>query len=723
MKSYNIHTAINLMKKILLGSVLTLLFSFITHDTLATEYLRVYTSPPKIMTSTVTGGTVLVEDFTNFTNIPNSSWAPLPNGYSSTVGTYTQTDGQSYIKNDDQYGAGTGKYMSIKSDGEVRLVFDNPVRYFAFAWPAGDGKNNIKIIRDGQVIGTFETADVIALIPNSSHRITAINGDKYRTSNYYGKPNTGQNNGEPYAFLHYVASEGLAFDEIIFSMGTGGEFENDNHTLLLGVPELQGEWVELISIETPTANNDSGSGTPGNPVIIDVLANDVPGDAALNSTTVQIAGTTSIGDPLVVANEGTWTVNPTSGAITFTPEAGFIGSPTAIEYSVLDVDNYASNLATVTVTYPTGPTANDDNVITAINTPVDINILANDIAGSTAINPASVTFIGGTEPDPTTEGLFSVNATSGLVTFTPVSGFTGIATIDYQICDQYPLCDIATITVTIVAGTTNLFPAAGFGTLAFEDLWPGKGDYDFNDLVLDYQFEITTTTSNYVESVKATFIIRAIGATLENGFGFQLASVIDPADLTVTGYSLNENIITLNGNGTEAEQTISTIIVFDNAYQEMAHPGSGIGINTTEGAPYVTPVTLTINIVFTPNTYTFSELDISNFNPFIFVNKDRSVEVHLADYPPTALMNVSLFGTANDDSDPALGKYYKTANNLPWAVNIYESFDYPIEKQEITWAYLKFAQWAESNGTSFTDWYKNLDGYRNDALIYTSPGK
>ena len=42
----------------------------------------------------------------------------------------------------------------------------------------------------------------------------------------------------------------------------------------------------------------------------------------VDPTTVQIVGTTNPGDPLVVPGEGTWTVNPTTGAITFTPDQG-----------------------------------------------------------------------------------------------------------------------------------------------------------------------------------------------------------------------------------------------------------------------------------------------------------------------------------------------------------------------------------------------------------------
>ena len=97
------------------------------------------------------------------------------------------------------------------------------------------------------------------------------------------------------------------------------------------------------------------------------------------------------------------------------------------------------------------------------------------------------------------------------------------------------------------------------------------------------------------------------------------------------------------------------------------------------------------------------------------------MEVHLSDYPPTALADQSLFGTLDDDTDPGTGKYYKTSNNLPWAINIYESFEYPIEKQQVVWAYLKFVAWATSSGTTFEDWYKDLPGYRDSSKIYTPP--
>lgn len=267
----------------------------------------------------------------------------------------------------------------------------------------------------------------------------------------------------------------------------------------------------------------------------------------------------------------------------------------------------------------------------------------------------------------------------------------------------------------------NYFPATGYASIAFEDLWPGKGDYDFNDLVLDYTFNAITNGSNKVTEIEGTFIIRAIGAGLSNGFGFQLpGSTLQNADVTVEGYKLRENYITLNANGTEANQEKVTIIVYDNVNKIMQNP-SGFGVNVDPGSPFITPDTTHLSMAFTPHKYTIEEIGLATFNPFLIVNMERGKEIHLPDYPPTSLVDESYFGTGHDDSNPATGRYYKTTNNLPWALRISSSFSYTIERKQITSAYLKFASWAESSGTLFPDWYLDISGYRNSADIYTPP--
>ena len=276
-------------------------------------------------------------------------------------------------------------------------------------------------------------------------------------------------------------------------------------------------------------------------------------------------------------------------------------------------------------------------------------------------------------------------------------------------------------------GGTGTTTASFSGTLAYEDLWPAKGDYDFNDLVINYDFAVVKDQQDRVQTVNATFIVYAFGASYHNGFGFQLPNVSPDQIISVTGSDLASNtIINLDANGLEHSQSKATVIVYDDSWRLMPYPGTGIGVNTELASDYVDPDTLVMQMTFYDNgafapggPVTYNDLDIGNFNPFIFVNQERGVEVHLPGYPPTDLVDTSLFSTLDDATNVATGVYYKTDKNLPWAINTPVVFEYPIEKQDITQAYLHFAEWAQSNGTIFPDWYENKSGYRNDALIYT----
>jgi LruC domain-containing protein len=262
----------------------------------------------------------------------------------------------------------------------------------------------------------------------------------------------------------------------------------------------------------------------------------------------------------------------------------------------------------------------------------------------------------------------------------------------------------------------NFYPSQGnVGTLAFEDKWPTEGDYDFNDLVIDYNFNQITNGKNQVVQIKADITVKAIGAIYINGFGIQLP-IASSQIARITGTGTDRSIIK-NANGTEAGQSKAVVVVFDDAFSILPHIGYAVGVNTTKGEPYSQPKTLTVTIDLT-TPVSLSTFGTPPYNPFIFTN-GRSTEIHMIDNIPTDLADKKLFGYANDNSKPSSGRYYVTKDNLPFAIDIAGQFDYPVEGKRVTDAFLKFYTWGVSGGTQFYDWYRPIAGYRNTPNVFT----
>ncbi len=253
------------------------------------------------------------------------------------------------------------------------------------------------------------------------------------------------------------------------------------------------------------------------------------------------------------------------------------------------------------------------------------------------------------------------------------------------------------------------------GVLSFEDFWPSKGDYDMNDMVVEYKREIykSVLTSKVVKVID-TFVPKHDGANWQNGFGYQLTGIANSDIKKITVES--DGIVSqfMEGQDREPGQNYPTIILFDN--QKAA-------INKT--------FTVTIDVAqerftetaFTPffnNEYWEKTYSKFNMNPFIIISTStgRDKEAHIVKFPPTNKMNFSYFGTGSDVSRPDEGLYYVNNENMPTglqisgiSVGIKRSADFlvPVETTSILEAYPKFGDWASSFGASNPYWWKDPD--------------
>lgn len=240
------------------------------------------------------------------------------------------------------------------------------------------------------------------------------------------------------------------------------------------------------------------------------------------------------------------------------------------------------------------------------------------------------------------------------------------------------------------------------GTLAFEDNWPKKGDYDFNDFITGYTYSLVRNKGEHnVAKIRMTFVPRALGATYDSGFAIQLPIASDNVQ-EVTGGRLEST----NGN--------AVIIVYENTRRD-GFGGRGGYINTQKGSESMPGNTLTVNVSLK------NKIDLNGFekfNPFIYVG-NRNHEIHLTDMTPTDKMEISLLGSEDDRSNTKQGIYYRTDNTHPWALDIPSAHNsnksiwgYPSEGSVISKAYPDYINWTATEHT--LNWLNN----KNSEYIY-----
>ena len=206
------------------------------------------------------------------------------------------------------------------------------------------------------------------------------------------------------------------------------------------------------------------------PIVVDIYANDsgLPTTGTV-TTTVPINGVVTIDD------NGTPN-DPSDDIFTYTPNPDYNG-PDAFDYTVC---NSSGDCSTATVTIDVLPIVDalDDAVATDEDTPIDIDVLANDndiptIGTFTNTDPANGIAVhndNGTPNDPSDDWM----------NYSPNTGFVGNDTFTYTICDASANCSTATVTI-VVTNALDLDSDDDGIVDSFEDLdLDGDGDPSTN---------------------------------------------------------------------------------------------------------------------------------------------------------------------------------------------------------------------------------------------------
>ncbi len=307
-----------------------------------------------------------------------------------------------------------------------------------------DAANDTPPVTSDQTKTTAEDQSVAVTLS-----ATDFNVNNVFTYTIVGQPSHGSVSGSGSNFTYSPDPHYFGSDQFTFKANDSA-LDSNFSTVTITVTEINND---------PTAMNDDKQTAEGSPLTFpasDLTSNDSagPGEGAQTLTVDSIISTAN--------THGS--INLSAGQITYTPDADYNG-PASFDYHMCDDGTTngaadpkcATGTVNVTVTeVNNAPTASNDSKTTAEDNSLTFaasDLTANDSAGPANESGQSLT-VSSVTTTANTHG--TVSLSSGQVNYSPAADFNGIASFDYQVCDNGTTngsldskCAIATVTVTV----------------------------------------------------------------------------------------------------------------------------------------------------------------------------------------------------------------------------------------------------------------------------------
>jgi hypothetical protein len=214
----------------------------------------------------------------------------------------------------------------------------------------------------------------------------------------------------------------------------------------------------------------------------------------------------------------------------------------------------------------------------------------------------------------------------------------------------------------------------GHYVVAYEDLKPQRGDYDFNDLVVGYRYQIGLNAQGQVERIEGTAHLIARGSTYRHDWTLDLplpAGAQGLARCSTVGATGNALPCTIAaGNG------LLRWAAFQDTLAALPAPGAQTGspTNTPDGVAFVRGSKATFSIGFaTPVGLPPGGAG----DPWLLVSSTGQ-SVHLAD---------------------------RGSDGYPFAMMMPSAWKVPVERIDMGLAYPRLALFVQSGGSQAGDWY------------------
>jgi LruC domain-containing protein len=245
---------------------------------------------------------------------------------------------------------------------------------------------------------------------------------------------------------------------------------------------------------------------------------------------------------------------------------------------------------------------------------------------------------------------------------------------------------------TLSISSWNYFPSASsFYVVGYEDLYPYKGDYDFNDLTVAYRIQYGLNSDGDVVAVQGLAYLVTRGSSFSHDW--RLAITLPPGADGVVSCSLTPDYRypllqeSCPGQDGALQEGLFDLAVFSDTLVIFPDPAGSLFVNSQRlySAPW--------NLKFFPGPKAEFRLDFDApvtaaglqsppYDPYLFV-RDTNQEVRLMEV------------------DPA----YQDIDGYPFGMLLTDNWKPPLEFTDTAVAYPQFDEFVSSEGASSTAWY------------------
>ena len=255
---------------------------------------------------------------------------------------------------------------------------------------------------------------------------------------------------------------------------------------------------------------------------------------------------------------------------------------------------------------------------------------------------------------------------------------------------------IQTSEIELLPSSNVYLPAVDkYYVVAYEDQFPNKGDYDFNDLVVAYRVYLELNNANKVVG------IGGIGYLVARGGGFDHDWFLR---INLTGSaSGNGELVLFEPNSAVPASGYPQAVnfngplnmkVFANTFDLWVDPGQNF-VNTLRDQAIIAGHRFSFHVRLN-SPMSASQMPQAPFDPYLYVYNTR-YEIHLDG-------NAAVHPNSRNTADGLSG--FRDQSNYPYALIMPEDWLTPIEYIDLGEAYPEFLEFVISNGSSKPDWYR-----------------